>query len=80
MAWLVSTEKHASNKMEVTLTVTRVSLCPLFTDHMPRTPALEMPREHEGNCLLRGQTDSPQAGCLLFRPHGIWEVVVKVNV
>ena len=80
MAWLVSTEKGGSNKMEFMLTVTWVSLCPLFTDHMPHTPALEIPRKQEGNCLLRGQTDSPQAGCLLFGPHGIWGIVVKVNV
>ena len=80
MAWLVSTEKHGSNKMEVTLTVTRVSSCPLFADHMPRTPALGIPKEQEGNRLLRGQTDGPQAGCLLFSPHGIWGVVVKVDV
>lgn len=54
---LVSTEKHGSNRMKITLLlVTWASLCPLLTGYIPYTPDLEIPKEWEGNGLLRAHT------------------------
>ena len=51
--WLAR-KKHSSNRMKIALLfVTRAGLRPLLTDYIPCTPDLEIPKEWDGNGLLR---------------------------